>query len=120
MATTPARRGRARQKAKPSVSSRGRMSVVTEYVPAVRKTSKPASARPADSRFRLASMSSRKAVKYASGSARASATAYWKGPEETYVRNCLAERPAETSAGGAVIQPTFQPVKEKVLPAEPI
>src|SRR5437764_1424465 len=116
MATTPARCGRARQKAKPSVSPRGRMSVVTKYVPAVVKTSKPASARPAASRSRLPCMSSRKAVKYESGSARASATAYWKGPEETYVRNCLAERTAEVSAGEAVAQPTFQPVKEKVLP----
>ncbi|CAM5729119.1 hypothetical protein STENM223S_07653 [Streptomyces tendae] len=59
-------------------------------------------------------------MKYDSGSARASATAYWKGPEETYVRYCLAERTAVTSAGAAVTQPTFQPVKENVLPAEPM
>jgi hypothetical protein len=33
------------------------------------------------------------------------------------VRYCLAERTALTSSGVAVIQPTFQPVKENVLPA---
>lgn len=34
------------------------------------------------------------------------------------MRNCFAERTAVTSSGGAVTQPTFQPVKEKVFPAE--
>ncbi len=34
------------------------------------------------------------------------------------MRNCFAERTAATSSAGAVIQPTFQPVNEKVLPAE--
>ena len=32
----------------------------------------------------------------------------------------MALRTADTSAGGAVTQPTFQPVKENVLPAEPM
>ncbi|CAM5663122.1 hypothetical protein SFUMM280S_08318 [Streptomyces fumanus] len=66
----------------------------------------------------MARRSSRRPVRYDSGSASASATAYWNGPADTYVRYCFAERTAATSAGAAVIQPTFQPVKLYVLPAE--
>ncbi|AMW11895.1 hypothetical protein A4E84_21770 [Streptomyces qaidamensis] len=36
---------------------------------------------------------------YDSGSERASATAYWSGPAETYVRYCFAERTAVISSG---------------------
>ena len=35
-------------------------------------------------------------------------------------RNCLAARTAATSGGGPLAQPTFQPVKENVLPDEEI
>ncbi len=78
----------------------------------------PASVSPAASTSRLASMSARNAAKYVSGSASASATAYWNGPDATYVRNCWADRTAVTRS--AVTQPTFHPVKEKVFPALPM
>lgn len=53
-----------------------------------------------------------------SGRRSASATAYWNGPALTYVRNCFVVRTAATNSRDPVTQPTFQPVKEKVLPAE--
>ena len=34
------------------------------------------------------------------------------------MRNCLAARTAATRGAGPLTQPTFQPVKEKVLPPE--
>ena len=44
--------------------------------------------------------------------------ASWNGAGLVYVRNCLAARTAATSGAAAVTHPTFQPVKEKVLPPE--
>ncbi|GAB2455968.1 hypothetical protein GCM10027162_60550 [Streptomyces incanus] len=48
----------------------------------------------------------RKPSKYDSGRRGASATAYWSGPAETYVRYCFAERTAVTGSGVPVTQPT--------------
>ena len=55
-----------------------------------------------------------------SGSPSPAATAGWKGPEPTKVRNCLSDSAAETASAGPVSQPTFQPVTENVFPPEPI
>nr|BFE76595.1 hypothetical protein GCM10020092_098960 [Actinoplanes digitatis] len=38
----------------------------------------------------------------------------------TNVRNCFTRSTADTSGAGPVAQPTFQPVQEKVLPADEI
>ena len=51
---------------------------------------------------------------------RPAATAGWKGAPEEYVSHCLRLMIAVISSGRAVIQPIFQPVTEKVLPAEEI
>ena len=48
------------------------------------------------------------------------AIAGWNGPEPTKVRNCLTPRTAAMAGAGPLIQPTFQPVVEKVLPPEEI
>ena len=48
------------------------------------------------------------------------AIAGWNGLPLTYVRNCLTARTAEISSAGPLTQPIFQPVVEKVLPADEI
>ena len=61
---------------------------------------------------------SRSPRKVASGRASAVVAASWNGPPTPKVRNCLTVRMAATAAAGPLTQPTFQPVAEKVFPAE--
>ena len=97
------------------------MSAVTKYVPSGASTVEAGVGR-ARRRAGPAGAACRRAnsAKYASGRPSATATAGCSGPALTKVRNCLTRSTAETSGAGPLTQPTFQPVQEKVLPAEEI
>ncbi len=56
--------------------------------------------------------------KCSSGSRRPTATAGWNGAPLTNVKYCLTAVMCAMRSGVDMIQPIFQPVTEKVLPAE--
>ena len=75
---------------------------------------------PVDEHVALGGSAAAASAKNASGRSSPTAIAGWNGAPFTYVRYCLTASTAVTSGAGAVSQPIFHPVVEKVLPPDEI
>ena len=80
----------------------------------------PASRRPSVIRSRARANRCRIGSSHASPSSSPKATADCRLGAVEKVRNWWARATTPASSGAAIIQPTFHPVSEKILPAEPI
>ena len=118
-ATTPQRSGSDRQKSTPSSSPSGGCRRWRSRCPADGAPSKPAAASPAHKQVARACRSSRSSAKYVVGQGQADGH---RGLERAGVhegQELLGRAaPRRRARPGRVTQPTFQPVQEKVLPAD--